>query len=96
MFLVTSMVPELLAETTLSAEGGFRVSAPSLEERSWRGGRLVIRVCARDGRRAEGFVSVASFADITRRAGLLGKRLFALLAGTETPLRRCRHHELVP
>jgi hypothetical protein len=38
-----------------------------------------------DGRQAEGFVSIASYADITRRAGLLGRRLFALLAGTETP-----------
>ena len=39
----------------------------------------------KNGRQAEGFVSVASFADITRRAGVIGRRLFAVLAGTETP-----------
>ena len=30
-------------------------------------------------------MSTASFADITRRAGSVGRRLFAILAGTETP-----------
>jgi hypothetical protein len=30
-------------------------------------------------------VSVASYADITRRASAIGHRLFAVLAGTETP-----------
>lgn len=85
VFHVTTAGPEPLAETALSAEGSFRISAPALEEQSWSGGRLVIRVRAQDGRLAEGFVSVASFADITRRAGLLARRLFALLAGNETP-----------
>ena len=61
------------------------LSAPGLEEKSWRGGRLVIRVRSQEGRQAEGFVSVASFVDITRRAGSVGRRLFAVLAGTETP-----------
>jgi len=85
VFQMTSVGPELLAETSLSAEGAFRLSAPALEERSWLGGRLVIRVRDKAGRQAEGFVSVASFADITRRAGVVGRRLFAMLAGTETP-----------
>src|SRR5262249_13411510 len=34
---------------------------------------------------AEGFVSVASFADITHRGGIVARRLFALIAGNETP-----------
>lgn len=38
-----------------------------------------------DGRVAEGFVSVAAYAEIARRAGVLGPRLLAVLAGTETP-----------
>lgn len=85
VYHLAAIGPEFLAETTLAPDGAFRIRAPRLEERSWRGGRLVIRVSHRDGRQAEGFVSVASFADITRRAGLLGRRLFAMLAGTETP-----------
>jgi hypothetical protein len=85
VFNLTQAGPALLAETTLSGNGSFRIAAPALEERSWWGGRLVIRVRSKDNRQADGFVSVASFADITRRAGLLGRRLFALLAGTETP-----------
>jgi hypothetical protein len=85
VFMLAGTGPEKLAETTLSSGGRFSVSAPLLEERSWTGGRLVIRVQDARGRQAEGFVSVVSFGDITRRAGLLGRRLFALLAGTETP-----------
>jgi hypothetical protein len=85
VFHVTTVGPELLAETSLSTDGAFRISAPALEEQSWLGGRLVIRVRDKNGRQAEGFASVASFADITRRAGAIGRRLFAVLAGTETP-----------
>jgi hypothetical protein len=85
VFMLAGTGPEKLAEATLSSGGRFSVSAPLLEERSWTGGRLVIRVQDARGRQAEGFVSVVSFGDITRRAGLLSRRLFALLAGTETP-----------
>ena len=85
VFQVTTVGPELLAETNLSAEGGFRIKTPALEEQSWLGGRLVIHVRDKAGSQSEGFVSVASFADITRRAGVVGRRLFAMLAGTETP-----------
>lgn len=85
VFLAAGPGPEKLTTTTLLPEGRFSVSAPLLEERSWTGGRLVVRVQDAHGRAAEGFVSVVSFGDITRRAGLLGRRLFALLAGSETP-----------
>lgn len=84
-YQVASMGLELLAQITLGDDGKFRFSAPSLEEKSWLGGRIVIRAVDAEGRQAEGFVSVASFADITRRAGLIGRKLFALLAGTEAP-----------
>lgn len=85
VFLVTATGPEQIAETTLSAEGAFRVTAPLLEQRSWTGDRLVVRVRDAKGRQADGFVSVASFGDVARRAGLLGPQLFALLGRTETP-----------
>jgi hypothetical protein len=85
VYHIANIGPELVAETTLGPDGTFSFSAPDLEKWSWRGGRLVIRVQHADGKRSEGFVSVASFAEITKRAGLLGRRLFALLAGTETP-----------
>jgi hypothetical protein len=82
---LTSMGAEPLGKTDVSADSAFRIAAPALEERSWLGGRLVIRVTDQHGRAAEGFVSVASYAGITRRAGAIGRRLFAVLAGTETP-----------
>ena len=77
--------PALLATTQLAADGEFTISAPDLEAWAMRGGRMVIRVQDLRGRIAEGFVSVASYADITRRSGLVGRRLFALIAGNETP-----------
>jgi hypothetical protein len=76
---------QLLGETSIDGEGGFRVGAPTLEERSWRGGRLVVRVVDSKGRTAEGFVSIASFGEIVRRVGQVGRRLIALVAGAETP-----------
>lgn len=82
---VIGMGTERIGNTEMSAHGAFRIAAPALEERSWLGGRVVIRITDKNGRAAEGFVSVASYADITRRAGAIGRRLFAVLAGTETP-----------
>ncbi|GEM_PF-1150084 len=76
---------ETIGETVVSLSGAFRIAATALEERSWLAGRLVIRVTDQHQRIAEGFVSIASYADITRRAGAIGRRLFAVLAGTETP-----------
>lgn len=85
LFALTPAGAEPLGEAALSADGAFRVRVPGLEERAWRGGRLVIRATHSDGRRAEGFVSVAIASGITRRAGIVVRRLQAMLAGTETP-----------
>lgn len=82
---VTSLGAEPLGKADISEDGKFRIAAPALEEQSWLGGRLAIRVTDLRRKQAEGFVSVASFADIARRAGAIGRRLFAVLAGTETP-----------
>lgn len=85
VYHLAAIGPELIGETQLDAQGKFRFAAPGLERWSWRGGRLVIRVTHGDGRRAEGFVSVASFAEIARRGGLVTRRLFAVIFGNETP-----------
>ena len=85
LFELTPAGAEPLGEATLSVDGGFRTRARGLEERAWRGGRLVVRVVHPDGRRAEGFVSVAIAASITQRAGIVVRRLQAMLGGTETP-----------
>ena len=77
--------PAFLVNTQLRSDGAFTITAPDLEPWAIRSGRLVIRVQDRRGRNAEGFVSVTTFADITRRAGLVARRLFALIAGNETP-----------
>ena len=47
--------------TTIATDGAFRFTARDLEKWSWRGGRLVIRLVNAQDRRAEGFVSAASF-----------------------------------
>ena len=82
---LTTEGPEPLGKADISADGSFNIIVPGLEVQSWRGGRLVLRIENARGQRAEGFISVAAFAKITRRAGPLGPRLLALLAGTETP-----------
>jgi hypothetical protein len=82
---LTTEGPRPLSKADISADGSFNIIAPGLEVQSWRGGRLVLRVENAKGRRAEGFISMAAFAEITRRAGAMGPRLLALLAGTESP-----------
>lgn len=77
--------PELLAHAVLDSEGAFSITAPDLEKGSWRGGRLVLRVTDTAGQQAEGFVSVASFAEIVRRGGPVTRQLLAVIFGTETP-----------
>jgi hypothetical protein len=85
VFYVSAFAQEPLGNVTLSADRRFQISAVSLEKKSWQAGRLVILVKDRHGRQAEGFVSVASFADISKRAGIVARRLMAVLNGTETP-----------
>ena len=75
----------VLGRTFLSEDGNFEFKAPSLELEAWKAGRLVLRLSSPDGRAAEGFISVAAFAQISRHAGALGRRLLAVLTGTEAP-----------
>ena len=64
VFYVSSLALEPLGNVTLSTDRRFQISAVSLEKKSWQAGRLVLLVKDQHGRQAEGFVSVASFADI--------------------------------
>lgn len=85
VFQITTEGPRKLDDVYLADDGSFTANAPGLEVQSWKGGRLVVRVEAADRSAAEGFVSLAAFTEMTRRAGALGPRLLAILAGTETP-----------
>jgi hypothetical protein len=85
VFQLTSEGAAKLGEAIVASDTTFTLDAPGLEMQCWKGGRLVLQVRSVDGCRAEGFVSVAAFAYITRRAGPLASRLLAVLAGTETP-----------
>jgi hypothetical protein len=85
IFQLTTEGPVALGKTTLGPGASFNLKAPGLEVQSWKGSRIVLQVQSTDARRAEGFVSVVAFAEITRRAGAVAPRLFAVLAGIETP-----------
>jgi hypothetical protein len=85
VFQITTARPKPLGTTDIGADGQFKVAAPGLELETWKGERLALRVQDNDNRRAEGFISVAAFAEISRRAGALAPRLMAVIAGTETP-----------
>ncbi len=85
IFQIATGRPKPLGTTDIGADGQFKVAAPGLELESWKGERLALRVQDNDNRRAEGFISVAAFAEISRRAGALATRLMAVIAGTETP-----------
>jgi len=85
IFQLTTEGAEELGDAALDSDAAFSLQAPGLELQSWKGGRLVLEVRSADGQRAAGFVSVAAFAEIARRAGPLAPRLLAVLAGTETP-----------
>ena len=85
IFQITTEGPIELGKTTLGPNALFSFKAPGLEMQWWKGDRLVLQVQSADDRRSEGFISVAAFAEITRRAGAVAPRLFAILAGTETP-----------
>jgi hypothetical protein len=85
IYHLAAIGPELLAVTNIARDGAFSITAPDLEKWSWRGGRLVVRVRDVAGRQAEGFVSVASFAEIARRGGAVARQLFTVIFGNETP-----------
>jgi hypothetical protein len=85
IYHLAPVAPERLGQALLDCEGQFRITAPDLENSLWRGGRLVLRLIDTAARQAEGFISLASFAEIARRGGAMSRRLFAIISRTETP-----------
>lgn len=83
-FLVTAEGSRLLGKVQLDGASRFSVLATGLEVQILRGSRFTLAIENEQGR-AEGFISFAAFTEISRRSGTLASRLFALLAGTETP-----------
>ena len=80
----TIRTSRLLGETSIDAEGRFKVAAPGVEMEAWESGRLILRI-ETDTKVAEGFVSIAAASELIRRAGPIASRIFAILAGNETP-----------
>jgi hypothetical protein len=72
-------------EIPIKEEGRFTVVTRDVEREAWTAHRLILRVKSPSGQVASGFVSFADFAEIKRHLGNVASRLFALLAGTETP-----------
>ena len=76
----------LAIDKVVVEEGGrFSLVAREVEREAWTAHRLILQVKSRTGEVADGFVSFADFAEINRHLGSISSRLFALLAGTETP-----------
>lgn len=68
----------------INADGRFSIDAPTLEQDAWESGRLVMRV--EQGQKvAEGFISIAAASELIRRVGPMATRIFAILAGSDTP-----------
>ena len=84
-FQIGSGVPTPMGNADIGEDGSFKIPAPDLEIEAWKGVRLAVRLQTADGKRSEGFVSVAAYASIARRAGALATRLMSVIAGTETP-----------
>ncbi|WP_340318053.1 phospholipase D-like domain-containing protein [Rhizorhabdus argentea] len=68
----------------IDQDGRFNIDAPSLEQDAWESGRLVVRL-EQDAKIAEGFVSIAAASELIRRVGPMATRIFAILAGSDTP-----------
>jgi hypothetical protein len=82
--LMTSEGSRRLGKVQLDDASRFSVVATGLEVQILQGNRFTLAIESEEGR-AEGFISFAAFTEISRRSGTLASRLFALLAGTETP-----------
>ncbi|WP_336975283.1 hypothetical protein [Sphingobium aromaticiconvertens] len=83
-FLRTPSSSHVVGRVQIADDGTFLLSAPGIEFESWENGRLILGF-ERDGKRWEGFVSIAAALELIRRTGSIAPRLMAMLAGTETP-----------
>src|SRR5204863_141790 len=64
----------MLGSVLISDDGHFEVDAPRIEFESWENGRLILGL-EQDGRRWEGFVSIAAALELIRRTGSIAPRL---------------------
>lgn len=83
-FLLSSDGPQKLGSIELDGESQFSILVKGLELKILQGQRFTFAVQT-DGVRAEGFISVTAFSEISRRSGSLTAKLIALLGGNETP-----------
>ncbi len=74
-----------VGETLVSGEGEFTLTGRDIEREAWTAHRLILKVTSSGGVVASGFVSFGDFVEIKRHLGSVASRLFAVLAGTETP-----------
>ena len=75
---------EFLGEVTVDGDGSFSIASDQITDETWRAGRIVL--CARkDSYVARGFVLLPALFSLSKRAGALGPRIFAMLGGTESP-----------
>lgn len=73
-----------LGEAEIDDEGRVSISALGLEQEVWESGRLVLRI--KQGEKVlEGFVAIPAASELIRRSGPIATRIFAILAGNDTP-----------
>ncbi|MER8643205.1 hypothetical protein [Mesorhizobium sp. M1252] len=73
-----------LGQGDINGEGRLIIGAPGLEQEAWESGRLVLRI--EQGEKVlEGFVAIPAASELVRRVGPMATRIFAILAGNETP-----------
>lgn len=73
-----------LGEIAIDGDGWFDFAATGVESLGFEHGRLILRV-SRGPQVVEGIVSIAAATELMRRVGAMAPRIFAMLAGTETP-----------
>ena len=76
---------EIIGVAKINEDGAFAFALPDVELRAWTSGRLVLEFKGTDGQVAKGFVSLATFAALARKAGPNTSRLIAVLSHSETP-----------
>ncbi len=73
-----------LGYANIDTTGRLSIEAYGLEQEAWEIGRLVLRLEQQETV-VEGFVAITAATELVRRAGPMATRLFAVLAGNETP-----------
>ena len=83
--LVTSDGIRRIGDLDVSRDGTFVIRSKGLEIDAWQAGRAIVRLEGWDGRRAEGFVSLAAVSGMIRRIGSIGRSLMSIISMNGTP-----------